>query len=83
VSWFQIEPTLSLQLVRLLGVEPNTAVIDVGGGASTLVAHLLAADVTELSVLDISATALGARLERVGQSPSNERRRPIQVAPSI
>jgi hypothetical protein len=33
VSWYQPEPVMSLELIRLLDVEPFEPVIDVGGGA--------------------------------------------------
>jgi len=66
VSWFQTEPTLSLELIRLLGVVPNIPVIDVGGGASSLVEHLLEAGFTDVSVLDISETAIEAGRGRLG-----------------
>ncbi len=58
LSWHQREPTLSLQLIKQTGIEPTAAMIDVGGGASTLVDHLLKLGHTNLSVLDISAQAL-------------------------
>lgn len=58
VSWFQPEPTLSLELIERLGITPDTAVIDVGGGASSLVDHLLNRGFTDVSVLDISKAAL-------------------------
>ncbi len=37
VSWFQENPSLSLELMALVGATPGTTVIDVGGGASSLV----------------------------------------------
>ena len=37
VSWFQAEATLSLDLIRRIGAPREAAIIDVGGGASTLV----------------------------------------------
>ncbi len=52
VSWFQAEPTRSLDLIRTLGIDPSTSVIDVGGGASVLVARLLASGFTDVMVLD-------------------------------
>jgi len=64
VSWFQVHPEVSLELVRA-HTRPTDAVIDVGGGASRLVDHLLADGYTDLTVLDLAETALeraGARL---------------------
>jgi len=66
VSWYQPEPVVSLELVDLLGVAPESAVIDIGGGASVLVDRLLARGFTDLTVLDISDAALRASRQRVG-----------------
>jgi SAM-dependent methyltransferase len=68
VSWFQSEPKLSLELIDLLGISPSTAVVDVGGGASSLVDRLVKRGFTDVSVLDISAAALEAGRRRVGES---------------
>ncbi|HSC48039.1 MAG TPA: class I SAM-dependent methyltransferase [Gammaproteobacteria bacterium] len=65
VSWFQVHPDVSLELIRAARLAPADPIIDVGGGASRLVDHLLAAGHTDLTVLDISEAALeraGARL---------------------
>lgn len=64
VSWFQVHPQVSLELIQAHS-RPGDPVIDVGGGASRLVDHLLAAGYTDLTVLDLAETALeraGARL---------------------
>jgi hypothetical protein len=66
VSWRQEEPTLSLKLILRTGVGCDAPIIDVGGGASTLVDHLLLGGFRDLTVLDISAPGLEqakARLE--------------------
>lgn len=65
VSWFQIEPTLSMELVRRV-TDTASSVIDVGGGASTLVDHLLADGYSDISVLDLAADALAQSRERLG-----------------
>jgi SAM-dependent methyltransferase len=69
LSWYQPEPAVSLELVEVLGVEPESAVLDVGGGASGLVDRLLARGFTDLTVLDISDAALRAGRQRVGDDP--------------
>jgi len=57
VSWFEAEPTTSLSLIH--SVAPNGGrIIDVGGGASLLVDRLVAAENWDVTVLDVSATAL-------------------------
>jgi len=65
VSWFQAVPAVSLQLVEALGVSPESAVIDVGGGGSFLADELVARDFTDITVLDISAVALDATRGRL------------------
>jgi hypothetical protein len=66
VSWYQQEPLVSLELVDILGIDKDAGVVDVGGGASVLVDFLLSRGFTDLTVLDISDTALHASRERVG-----------------
>jgi hypothetical protein len=58
VSWYQPEPVTSLELIRLLDVDPSEPVIDVGGGASLLVDRLMESGFGDLSVLDVSEVAL-------------------------
>jgi 2-polyprenyl-3-methyl-5-hydroxy-6-metoxy-1,4-benzoquinol methylase len=53
-------PAVSLELVEALGVSPDAAVIDVGGGGSFLAAELLARGFTDITVLDLAKTALDA-----------------------
>jgi ubiquinone/menaquinone biosynthesis C-methylase UbiE len=66
LSWYQPKPTRSLELLDQLGVGPTTAVIDVGGGASTLVDALLDQHLGSITVLDISGTALELAKARLG-----------------
>lgn len=66
VSWFQAEPTVSLELIEASGVGPDAAIIDVGGGASTLVDHLVTAGYRDVTVLDVSAAALEVAQNRLG-----------------
>jgi SAM-dependent methyltransferase len=65
VSWFQAEATLSLALIRD-AAPASAAIIDVGGGSSTLVDGLLAAGYRNITVLDISAAALDHARRRLG-----------------
>jgi trans-aconitate methyltransferase len=67
VSWHQPRPELSLALISEAGVDRNAGVIDVGGGASTLVDHLLEAGYRNLAVLDVSPKALAESRSRLGQ----------------
>jgi ubiquinone/menaquinone biosynthesis C-methylase UbiE len=66
VSWYQKEPTLSLELIRRAGLGPDGAIIDIGGGASVLVDGLLAAGYWNVTVLDLSAHALAHATQRLG-----------------
>lgn len=58
VSWYQPEPAMSLTLIDRLRVAKEAPVIDVGGGASPLVDRLVGRGYTDLTVLDVSSTAL-------------------------
>jgi SAM-dependent methyltransferase len=66
LSWYQAQPTPSLELLADLGIGPSTSVIDVGGGASTLVDALLDQHLDKITVLDISGTALEHARARLG-----------------
>jgi ubiquinone/menaquinone biosynthesis C-methylase UbiE len=66
VSWYQPEATLSLSLIRRALSDRSAAVIDVGGGASTLVDGLLADGYTRVTVLDVSSSALARASARLG-----------------
>ena len=66
LSWYQSEPLLSLSLIERVAPELDAAIIDVGGGASTLVDGLLTAGYADVTVLDISDSALAAARQRLG-----------------
>jgi 2-polyprenyl-3-methyl-5-hydroxy-6-metoxy-1,4-benzoquinol methylase len=63
VSWFQEHAAQSLRLIRGTGVPFTGAIIDVGGGASTLVDDLWLAGYASLTVLDLSHAALAAAVQ--------------------
>lgn len=65
VSWFQEHPEPSLGLIMQYGEEARRGIIDVGAGASRLVDSLLAAGLSDVSLLDISETALQRTAERL------------------
>ena len=65
-SWFQSIPGPSLELIRALDLPADAKIIDVGGGDSMLVDHLLGMGFKDLSVLDISEHALERARMRVG-----------------
>jgi ubiquinone/menaquinone biosynthesis C-methylase UbiE len=66
MSWTQGVPSTSLQLIQLTGVSKHDRIIDVGGGMSTLVDHLLDLGFSQLTVADISDIALQKTQERLG-----------------
>jgi SAM-dependent methyltransferase len=66
VSWYQNVPERSLRYIQDAVPNRNAAVIDVGGGASTLVDHLLDAGFNDVTVVDISDKALQQARQRLG-----------------
>lgn len=66
VSWFQETPVPSLELLERLGAKKASGIIDIGGGESRLVDHLLARGFADITVLDLSAAALAASRARLG-----------------
>ena len=66
VSWYQEHAARSLEMIHETGVSKQAAIIDVGGGASTLVDDLLAEGYSDLTVLDLSGAALAAARHRLG-----------------
>lgn len=73
VSWYQRHSELSLALIRDAAPGPDAALLDVGGGAATLVDDLLADGFRNVSVLDISAAALFRARERLGEAAERVR----------
>ena len=66
VSWYQPVPQKSLQLIRSTRIARDEPILDAGGGASTLVDHLMNEGYTDISVLDISGKALERSRARLG-----------------
>src|SRR6185503_9595529 len=66
VSWYRPHLERSLAIIEQAQLPPDAAIIDVGGGASTLVDDLLDRGYTRLSVLDISSQAIARARERLG-----------------
>ena len=58
VSWYQQHPERSLELIRATDVDFSAGIIDIGGGASTLVDCMLAAGYRDITVLDIAHAAI-------------------------
>ncbi|MFZ5442601.1 MAG: class I SAM-dependent methyltransferase [Myxococcota bacterium] len=66
VSWFRPHLEQSLAFIEEAALPKHAGIIDVGGGASTLVDDLLDRGYTNLAVLDLSAKALEVAQRRLG-----------------
>jgi SAM-dependent methyltransferase len=66
LSWYQPVPERSIELILATGIPRTAPILDVGGGASTLVDHLLGEGFTDLTILDLAPLALAAAKTRLG-----------------
>lgn len=66
VSWYRPHLEISLALIEEAAPDHGAQLIDIGGGESTLVDDLLARGYRNISVLDISTTALDVVRKRLG-----------------
>lgn len=71
VSWFQEVPKVSLKMIDELNLQITAPIIDIGGGDSRLVDHLLNKGFSDISILDISEVALEKTKERLGEKAVN------------
>ena len=70
VSWYEPSPATSVAFIHASKLRSTDPIIDVGGGASLLVDELLRQGYTDLTVLDISGTALQTVRSRLGEHPT-------------
>ncbi|MNV19166.1 ubiquinone/menaquinone biosynthesis methyltransferase [compost metagenome] len=70
VSWYQPVPETSLHFLKEAKLSKNAKIVDVGGGDSFLVDHLLNEGFTDLTVVDISENALERAKKRLGEKAS-------------
>jgi SAM-dependent methyltransferase len=68
-SWYQPVPTMSLALIDSAAPGPDAGIVDVGGGASHLVDHLIAIGHRDVTVVDIAAEALAHAQSRRADRP--------------
>jgi SAM-dependent methyltransferase len=73
LSWSAPHLDVSLHLIDSLRLPPHAAILDAGGGASTLVDDLLARAFTRLTVLDLSPHALAMARARLGPAAAHVR----------
>lgn len=65
LGWYEPHLQISLKWIKELGLSKDARIIDVGGGASTLIDDLLLDNNTAVTVLDLSGKALSAARERL------------------
>lgn len=70
VSWFRPHLDSSLALIERLAPVRSASIVDVGGGESTLVDDLIARAYRNITVLDISETAIEHTRRRLGDNAS-------------
>ncbi len=70
VSWYQQTPQQSLEFIDQLSIPKTAAIIDIGGGDSFFVDHLLQLGYSNITVLDISAEAINKAKHRLGEKSS-------------
>ena len=68
VSWYRAHLETSLALIGRTGVGLSSSIIDVGGGESTLVDDLIARGYQDITILDISETAIDVCKRRLGKT---------------
>ena len=66
VSWYQPTPVTSLSFFEQYNVPKEAKIIDIGGGDSFLVDHLLNRGYKDITVLDISESSLERAKSRLG-----------------
>jgi SAM-dependent methyltransferase len=66
VSWYRPHLEVSLDLIERRAPAKSGSIIDVGAGESTLVDDLLARGYQEITILDVSKTAIEITKERLG-----------------
>ncbi|MGO8923568.1 MAG: class I SAM-dependent methyltransferase [Xanthobacteraceae bacterium] len=67
VSWFQERPNISLALIEAVRADRSSAIVDIGGGASRLVDALVEKGYRDLTVLDLSDSAVSIARMRLGE----------------
>jgi len=66
LSWYQPHSLRSLEMIASAAPDHGASIVDIGGGASRLVDDLTAKGYTDISVLDVSETALSKAKTRLG-----------------
>ena len=67
LGWYKPHLETSLKWIKELGLDKKVRIIDVGGGASSLVDDLLGEGYRSITVMDLSKNALSLSKERLGE----------------
>ena len=73
LSWHQDDPSLSIELMQRAGLHLNTSVIDIGAGTSRVADRLLSMGLRDITVLDLSDSAISRSRSRLGDRDSHVR----------
>lgn len=65
LGWYEPHLEISLEWIKEMVADTDASIIDVGGGASTLVDDLVAEGYRSITVLDLSRTALATAKKRL------------------
>jgi ubiquinone/menaquinone biosynthesis C-methylase UbiE len=68
VSWYEPTPQTSLDFIQQFNISPSAKIIDIGGGDSLFVDYLLNLGFQDITVLDISETAIERAKLRLGDN---------------
>ena len=79
LSWYQIEPNRSLELIALAGAGPDDPIADIGAGASPLAAALVRRGHRDVTVVDIAQAALDRLATVPSADPAGHRIRLVRV----
>ena len=71
VSWYQEHAQFSMHYIENTGIRKTDQILDVGGGTSTLVEDLIEDGFQNITVLDVSGTALQLARQRLGTKANN------------
>lgn len=66
MSWYQATPAISLQFISDLRIDKSASIIDIGGGDSHFVDNLLGLGFSDITVLDVSESAIRRAEARLG-----------------
>ena len=71
LSWYQDSPDSSVKLIESIEIQNDWNVIDVGGGTSSLIDYFIKRDIFNITILDISKSAIEKTKNRVANNNCN------------